>query len=1502
MRRRPSNWTTRALTGQRALQAAAFAWLLAGVAVAQWRPVRTVPKPIDFATSQNDNLFSLVRSQDDIHALEKAIEELGAGAHDAAVRRLHELLRVDPVGVVPVAPGRYLGTRSAVVAVLANMSAAAKETYEAFAAREAGQLMTLPLAELSPDRLEQLADRFPTTARGLRARTLLGDRALERGDGLGATAHFRAALDATAIGSRDEARSIERLEVARVLVDPATAVAERAAAGLLEPAAEVLAATPPTPARQTAINGGRSGRTPMDDPIGAPRSFWREEIPAPGFDRRAKGELAMFPVGDLEALFVANGRELIALDPLSRTVRWVSVSPLRDFGMDDWDRDEPRRRGRGRRGRWSSPSDTINQDMVLAAAVDDEVVVCSLQVPDTSANVDFQGSFRIMSKIPQRRLFAFERQTGKVLWSHFDEIDGPRTRRFRGQDACGPPLIAGDTVYAPIHDRSGAIAFSVGAYDLATGALKWRSLVCSSQQDVNMFGNARMEYASSPLALHRGVIYGATNLGVAFAVDALTGRMRWITSYDVVRMPRAMLHGQADRQVYFSNNAPVLTDGVVCMTPLDSQFALGMDAEGGDVLWRVPYDARIGNTENRVQWLPGAIDDEFILAGAGVVAVQARPDTAFDGRAVYRQLVRPDQLGNRRGASMPTRPAVTAEHVYVPTVDRVLAFDRTGAPHASRPSVELNGYQPGNLMLVDGAICSLRSRTFELVLDAAALLDRSTERVRNTPNDPAALLQLATLQRSLLGPDASIAQAAAVQELFERGLQACLDAGLPAEHPTRLALQRELFTQALDVAQAAAQADAPDADERLAEARDLAPDDARWIEVHTQLLATVREDRDRFLRELELLLQRAPAGVMPAPLAMRVPAFVLWQRAVTAAPIPEQAVLLWQELLDTYPDEAVGNESAATLAEQALAAILTTHGRAPYAPVEARAEQALLAAGDDADALRSLARRFPNSSAAEQAGLRLLDQAVENGDLGAACAVFARAARNDQVQQSLLRRVQVAALARGNRPLAAKVAALLQSDGSEASDWPADAGATFADASSAALEANPPAPPPPRTELPARELARVTPRTRQEYIRMLPSRTGGGFARPADTPVYVVAGSELVAFDIADGESTELFSESVEFLEHCIVCGTTLIVPDMERLFALDYRSGEPRWELEFDQPRLIESLGLTDGVLHVSVQPAVPDGNSELIGVEPLTGVRLFTRSLDERSLKPKPVDDHLLLMSVTDQAAAVERIDPLTGATSARVDCRQALQPGMLELRVDSLATRLYPQGMSGDANRIYLPVDGRGQDDPSPQVLAMDNQGRLAWRWRGSAGMSLLMAQRRGDRFVVAEGSDQRSCRMVLLDSATGEELRSVDIGHDAAILNWERSWLHNPAPAIVAIGSEVDRSEHQRQLVCFAVDEGPTFAVGLRPTDGDVEREPLFGDGFVTFGVRPRRAGTPFRLYAVDLSTRRGAFAGSTRDRPVRSRGVPHGMTGAGAYTVLSTTQGLIVLGAGDGEDR
>jgi hypothetical protein len=238
------------------------------------------------------------------------------------------------------------------------------------------------------------------------------------------------------------------------------------------------------------------------------------------------------------------------------------------------------------------------------------------------------------------------------------------------------------------------------------------------------------------------------------------------------------------------------------------------------------------------------------------------------------------------------------------------------------------------------------------------------------------------------------------------------------------------------------------------------------------------------------------------------------------------------------------------------------------------------------------------------------------------------------------------------------------------------------------------------------------------------------------------------------------------------------------------------------------------------------------------------------------------------------------------------------MLELRPDSLTTRIYPRVLGGDAERIYLPVEDRDQT-AQPQVIALANDGSIAWHWRGSAGAQIPMAQRRGDRFVVLEASEQRTCRLLLFDAANGAVQREVDVGYDATILNWESSWLDNQAPAIVACESLLDRSSGQRQLICFAVDDGPTFAVPLGRDDGEIERSPLFGDGFVTFGVRPApRSPGPFRVYAIDLLTQRGAFVGGTKYRHIDTQANPHGMTAAGPYTVLSTTQGLLLLSAGE----
>ncbi|MBM4063544.1 MAG: hypothetical protein FJ265_20965, partial [Planctomycetes bacterium] len=842
-----------------------------------------------------------------------------------------------------------------------------------------------------------------------------------------------------------------------------------------------------------APGGGGHGRTPMALPVGQPTLFHSEVLRAEGFD--ARGACAMLPVGDLDGIYVNTGRELAAVDPLRGSLAWVSLSPVRDAAPAGY-----RASDRG--------DENINDSHVLAAACGGDVVVAALQVPDRGNNVDFHGGLRIVHRLPLRRLYAFSRSSGKLLWSHFDELDGPRTRRFGGHDACGPPLVLGDTVYAPVHDRSGAIAFSIGAYDLRTGAPKWRRLVCSSQQEVNMFGNARLEFAASPLAAADGLLFGAANLGVVFALELATGRIRWITAHEVVRMPMTRFYNQQDRVVYFANNPPVVAAGVACFTPVDSAFVLGVDVETGRLAWRVPADAPVGGIEHNVRWLAGCLDDEFVLAGRGAVAVRARPRTA-GGDAEVRSLVPPELLRDRTEGRLPGRPAMTADHVWLSVGRAILGFDRAGNPASELPPLRAPRLQPGNLLFVDGIVVSLRQGALDVLADPQALAARVAERVQQAPDDPAAILRLCAVRAALLPAGAPASAREGLQDLYRRGLAAAERAGLPLTHPVRQALQRELFDQALAAAAAALAARDPRAVELLVAARGAAPVPRDWVRVQILLLDQLGADPGRRRAELERLAAEAPTGEVELPAGRTLPvrAYVLWQTAQLPDEPPAAAVAHWQQLIEQHAGALLDGGDAATVAAQAIAALLARHGPEVYAAVAARADAALLAAGDDPDLLQSVGAAFPTSAAAVAARARLLDLAVRRGDLAVAGAVFAQALRAGELPPGLLRRLAVAATGAGNRGLARAAAARLAAHGAVASDWPEDRGLTYAEvlASLAPGLERPAAVPVPA--VPVREIARIPPHAPPDPGRLVPTVLAEDFDVPADAPLFVVAGA-----------------------------------------------------------------------------------------------------------------------------------------------------------------------------------------------------------------------------------------------------------------------------------------------------------------------------------------------------------------------------------------------------------
>ncbi|MBX3463345.1 MAG: PQQ-like beta-propeller repeat protein [Planctomycetes bacterium] len=1471
--------------------AALFAVLAAAVpGRAQRVPARIEARPIEFVTGEDDNLFSLQRSQQDIHEWELGLQELAAGDAAAAVERLHRLLQNESGGVVPIAPGRFLGLRLAVLTTMANLPPAAAEAYAALARRQAGGLGERPLPELEPEQVELLAARFPAAPLGRKARLRLGDLALTAGDGLRAADHFRQALDATAIGSRDERLVVERLHAADVLTHPAAA---RAAAAAPRPAAaggDVLAVLPTATTSGFPGLGSGGGRTPMSEPAGRPRAVVTEDLVAPGFDRREVGQFAMFPVGDLDGIYVNTGRELIAFDPLRGGPAWISPSPLQDAGRL---RD--------------NPAENVNTGMVLAAALGGDVVVAALQVPDTSVNVDFQASFRIISKIPQRRLFAFSRRSGKLLWSHFDGLDGARTRRFRGHDACAPPLVVGDTVYAPVHDRSGAIAFSVAAYDLATGEPKWRRLVCSSQQDVNMFGNALLEFAAGPLAASDGVLYGASNLGVAYAIELATGRLRWLTAYEVVSMPRTMLHGQAERPVYFANNAPAVADGVVCCTPLDSQYVLGLDAETGAPLWRLSADASLGGTENRVRWLAGALDDEFVLAGRGAVAVTARPANG-GGKAAARQLVRPEVLRQRGDAGGSARPALTADHVWFADGNRVLGFDRAGNP-AELPPIALPHHHAGNLLLADGLVVSLRQRAFDVLLDPVALVGRVEAALAAAEDDPAAILRLCRLRSALTGgntpPDAGATETATLTALFRRGLEACRRQGLPTAHPVHQALRRELFEHLLAAAEVARRLGEADAAARLLAARDAAPDARAFVRAQALVLDLGRDRVAQRRVELDHLERAAPDELFPVGAGIPVPAYVAWQRALLPDLTPAAAVAAWQDLLERHGATRLDGDSAAATAAAAIARLLADHGPAVYAPIERRAAAALAAAGDDAAALREVGSRFPNAEAARAARLRLLDSSVRGGDLQVAAEVLAQGLRSGSVPPGIWRRVGVAAAVRGNHALAAAMLDRLLPHAGERSDWPEDGGATYGTVRER-LRPGLATAPPPVPGRPTRERARIPSRSPRQPLRLVPQLHADGFAAPAQAVLLCSTGTELLAFDplATAGQNPLLWSMPVEFLDHTIVCGEVLVVPDLRRVVGLDLRRGTLLWELD-DPPRPLgdaqdltqyDSLGAQDGIVQFVARTAVRVDDSWLVGVEPLSGCVLYRTQLPGEAEKPMPkaaAGRLLALEPRADGGARLHDFDPVTGLRRRTTEVAAATLQQHLGLASGAPSSWLLPQGLSADAERAFLPLDANAAGE-SPRVVAIDGTGAVAWIWRGNPGCQLRLLQR-GDRLVVVEGHERLSGRILVLAAADGRVLREAQLGSDPTLLNWQRTWAWQPAPPILALSDRPDRNAAPRRFVAFAIDDDqPSFEFALANDDGDVEPQPLFGDGIVTFGVRSARRGG-LRLYTLHLADRSGALPGGARHQRVDLRSAQHQVAALGPYTVVAGTDAIVVLG-------
>ena len=211
-------------------------------------------------------------------------------------------------------------------------------------------------------------------------------------------------------------------------------------------------------------------------------------------------------------------------------------------------------------------------------------------------------------------LVALDEVTGQLKWAYGPMVASTREEarmRFEASPSGGPRTIYVNYVLDNIEGETHTdTEYGVIAFESTSGRLLWRKPLCRLAPGKFSAGFAerrrnRIRSFTSPPLYSQGTVYCNTNAGAIAALDARSGRIKWLMRYPYHRDERSGSVHDATRQfgrgggtvrytrVYFIphdpmfwlNQRPLLIGERLYVLAIDSPFMFCLNRRTGKVLW-----------------------------------------------------------------------------------------------------------------------------------------------------------------------------------------------------------------------------------------------------------------------------------------------------------------------------------------------------------------------------------------------------------------------------------------------------------------------------------------------------------------------------------------------------------------------------------------------------------------------------------------------------------------------------------------------------------------------------------------------------------------------------------------------------------------------------------------------------------------------------------------------------------------------------------------------------